>query len=347
MFCAHDIAKQYNGKVKGNGDAQALRIAPITDADEHCISVVADKKFYALLPTTRAAIVVCPLDDTLPASPATIVMVQNPMRVFADILGTWQSHHHTQQTGIDPRAVIHAQAVRGNNVSIGAFTIIEEGVVLGDNTVVMSHCFIGKNSHIGTNCLVYSNVVIREEIVIGNNVIIHAGAVIGADGFGFVLDKGAHYKIPQIGTVMIGDDVEIGANTTIDRSTVGATKVGKGTKIDNLVQIAHNVEIGEHCIICAQAGIAGSTIIGNYVTLAGQAGITGHITIGDGAIVAAQAGVTKNIPAKEIVSGYPATPHKEAIILHAHTKKLPGLFTKVRELERRIFRDEKTTNDKA
>jgi UDP-3-O-[3-hydroxymyristoyl] glucosamine N-acyltransferase len=214
--------------------------------------------------------------------------------------------------------------------------VLEERVTIGDGTAILAGTYIGRDADVGKSCLVYPNVTIREETRIGERVVIHSGSVIGADGFGFVREGDLYKKVPQIGNVEIGDDVEIGANVTIDRATTGTTLVGRGTKIDNLVQIGHNVRIGENCILVAQVGIGGSTELGSGVTLAGQAGATGHISIGDGATVAAQAGVTKSVPAGVTVSGYPAREHGIANRIYASSQKLPGLLKKVAELAERV-----------
>lgn len=213
--------------------------------------------------------------------------------------------------------------------------MVEDNAQIGDQTILYAGVYVGQQVKIGANCVIYPHVSVRERVIIGNRVIIHNGAVIGSDGFGYASVAGMHQKIPQIGTVVIEDDVEIGANVTIDRARFDKTMIGRGTKIDNLVQIAHNVVIGENSIIVAQAGISGSTVIGKNVTVAGQAGIVGHISIGDDAVVAAQAGVTKSVPPRTCVSGYPAKPHNVAKRINAYVQRLPELFLKVSEIEKR------------
>jgi UDP-3-O-[3-hydroxymyristoyl] glucosamine N-acyltransferase len=210
------------------------------------------------------------------------------------------------------------------------------GSVIGDGTTILCGTFVGEDVVIGDGCLVYPGVTIREGSRIGSRVILQPGVVIGSDGFGYAPRGGVHHKIPQIGRVVIEDDVEIGANSCVDRATTGETRIGRGTKIDNLVQIAHNVVLGEHTVVAAQTGVSGSTEVGRGVVFGGQAGVTGHIRIGDGATVAARAGVTKDVPAGTTVSGYPAREHGEARRLVGHTSMLPELFKRVRELERRI-----------
>ena len=224
--------------------------------------------------------------------------------------------------------------------------MIGDNVTLGDNVIIYAGCYIGHHTKIGAQTLIYPHVSIRERISIGSRVIIHSGAVIGSDGFGFITIKEAHHKIPQVGTVEINDDVEIGANVTIDRARFGKTVIGRGTKIDNLVQIAHNVTIGENVLIVAQVGVAGSVIVGNNVTLGGQAGLVGHITIGDNAIVTGQSGVAKSVPAGMMVSGYPARPFMTTQRVNASLQNLPKLFNLVRDLKKRIEELEARLKDK-
>jgi UDP-3-O-[3-hydroxymyristoyl] glucosamine N-acyltransferase len=255
---------------------------------------------------------------------------------FAKVVNLFSKEAQKHPTGIHKHALVSSKAKVGKNVAIGAFAIIEDGANIGDNTIIYGGCYVGHGTKIGKDCLIYPQVCIRERLEIGNRVIIHSGTVIGSDGFGFANVRGVQHKIPQIGTVLIEDDVEIGANVTIDRARFDKTIIGKGTKIDNLVQIAHNVIAGENCIIVAQAGVSGSTVLGKNVTLAGQAGLVGHITVGDNAIVAAQGGVTKSVPANTMVSGYPAKPHDVAKKINACVQNLPNLYKKIRELEKRL-----------
>jgi UDP-3-O-[3-hydroxymyristoyl] glucosamine N-acyltransferase len=238
--------------------------------------------------------------------------------------------------GVHKSALLGKDVKLGKNAALGAYVVVDDGAQIGDNAVIYPGCFIGRQAKIGNNVLIYPNVSIRERVSIGNNVIIHSGTVIGSDGFGFVEVNGKHHKIPQVGTVEICDDVEIGANVTIDRARFDKTVIGRGTKIDNLVQIAHNVVIGENCLIVAQVGISGSTTIGNNVILAGQAGLVGHITVGDKARVTAKSGVIKSIPAGAMFAGYPARPFLENQKSHAHVHNLPKMFDLVKELKKKI-----------
>ena len=224
---------------------------------------------------------------------------------------------------------------------MGAHTVIEDGAVIAEGTVLYANCYVGHETHLGQNCLIYPQVVLREKVSLGNRVIIHSGTVIGSDGFGYVTVDGKHLKIPQVGTVLIEDDVEIGANVTVDRARFDKTIIGEGTKIDNLVQIAHNVIIGKHCLIVALVGISGSTHIGNYVILAGQAGIAGHLEIGDGAVVAAKSGVSRSIKAGEQVFGYPAQLLKDAFRNNAHFQRLDKYVEMIKDLKKRVEELEK------
>lgn len=229
----------------------------------------------------------------------------------------------------------------GERSSVGARVVIEDDVVLGAGVVIRPGSFIGSGCSIGDGSLLHPNVTIRERVTLGCRVIVHSGTVIGSDGFGFGWDGERHLKIPQIGTVAVGDDVEIGANCAIDRGTAGATRIGSGTKVDNLVHVAHNVIVGEHTLLVAQVGISGSTEIGSRVTLAGQVGVAGHITIGENATIGAQSGVTKSIPPNERWSGYPARPHVENLRAQAAVARLAALAERVRALELKLDRAEK------
>jgi UDP-3-O-[3-hydroxymyristoyl] glucosamine N-acyltransferase len=246
--------------------------------------------------------------------------------------------------GIHPTAVIAPGAKLSPGVAVGAHTIIEDGVVIEEGSVIYGNCYVGAEAHLGKDCLIYPNVVLRERVSLGNRVIIHSGTVIGSDGYGYIPVDGKHMKIPQVGTVLIEDDVEIGANVTVDRARFDKTIIGEGTKIDNLVQIGHNVTIGKHCLIVAQSGIAGSTKLGDYVILAAQSGLVGHIEIGDGAIVGAQSGVSKSIKAGEKVFGYPAQPMKDALKNNAHIQRLDKYVETIKDLKKRIEDLEKKNN---
>jgi UDP-3-O-[3-hydroxymyristoyl] glucosamine N-acyltransferase len=329
-----EIAKLVEGELVGDKNIAITGISGIKEAKAGDITFLANSKYESLLETTEASAIIT---SNLPVnSSKPLIKTENPSFAFAKIMAMFAPDAIRHPHGISNQAFISPKAKLGKNIAIGPFAIIEDNVILGDDTIVYGNSYIGHDTNIGTKCIIYPNVSIRERITLGNRVIIHCGTVIGSDGFGFAKIRGVQEKIPQIGTVLIEDDVEIGANVTIDRARFDKTIIGKGTKIDNLVQIAHNVIIGENCIIVAQAGISGSTIVGKGVILAGQAGLVGHITVGDGAVAAAQAGVTKSIPAHTMVSGYPARPHDVAKRVNACVQNLPQLYKRIKELEQKI-----------
>ena len=329
-----EIAKLIDGQVIGNGDTLITGASGIREADEGDITFLANSKYSPLMDKTRAAAIITSSDAQATAKP--IVITENPSLAFVKIISLFTPDDAGHPNGIDFTAVIGKNVSLGKDVTIGAYSVIGDNVTLGDNVIIYAGCYIGHHSKIGAQTLIYPHVSIRERISIGSRVIIHSGAVIGSDGFGFVTVKGEHHKIPQVGVVEVGDDVEIGANVTIDRARFGKTVIGRGTKIDNLVQIAHNVIIGENSLIVAQAGIAGSVIIGNNVTLGGQVGLVGHITIGDNAVVTGQSGVAKSVPPNTIFAGYPARPYMTNQRVNASLQNLPKLFGVIKELKKRI-----------
>jgi UDP-3-O-[3-hydroxymyristoyl] glucosamine N-acyltransferase len=262
--------------------------------------------------------------------------VANPSAAFSLVVQKLVPPPIRFAAGIHPTAVVAESARLGREVYIQPQVVIEPGAVIGDRTVIGAGSYIGHECHVGADCLFYAQVTLRERTRVGARVILHPGVVLGADGFGFENVRGERQKIPQVGTVELGDDVEIGANSCVDRGRFGTTRIGRGTKIDNLVQIGHNCVIGEHCVICAGTGIAGSVVVGNYVTLAGQVGVVGHITIGDRAIIGAQSGVAHDVPPDTLMLGSPAVPHMEFKRTVAALHKLPSLGAKLREIERQL-----------
>jgi UDP-3-O-[3-hydroxymyristoyl] glucosamine N-acyltransferase len=333
-FTLREIADLVNGELVGDPDIVITGISGIKEAKEGDITFLANSKYYSLVQATHASAIITSREAVDTTKP--LVRTDNPSVAFTKVVGLAAPNNIRHPEGIHPTASISAKAKLGKNIAIGAYAIVEDEVAIGDGTIVYGGCYLGQGTKIGKNCLIYPHVSIREQIEIGDRVIIHSGAVIGSDGFGFAMVRGVQEKIPQIGTVSIEDDVEIGANVTIDRARFDKTIIGRGTKIDNLVQVAHNVITGQNCIVVAQAGVSGSTVLGKGVILAGQAGLVGHIRIGDGAIVAAQAGVTKSIPPRTKVSGYPAKPHAEAKRVNACLQRLPELYKKIKELEEKV-----------
>ncbi|MDD5109246.1 MAG: UDP-3-O-(3-hydroxymyristoyl)glucosamine N-acyltransferase [Candidatus Omnitrophica bacterium] len=329
-----EIAKFIGGQVIGNGDILITGASGIKEAVEGDITFLANPKYSSLMDKTLASAIVTSADARETSKP--VIVIDNPSLAFAKIISMFMPDEVGHPKRIDPTVMMGKNVTLGANVAIGPYTVIEDDVTIGDNAIIYASCYIGHHTKIGVKTLIYPHVSIRERVDIGAGVIIHSGTVIGSDGFGFATIKGIHHKIPQVGTVEIGDDVEIGANVTIDRARFDRTIIGRGTKIDNLVQIAHNVVIGENSLIVAQVGISGSTIIGNSVILGGQAGLVGHITVGDNAIVTAQTGVAKSVPANTMVSGYPARPFMTTQRANASLQNLPKLFDLVKELKKKI-----------
>ena len=299
---ARDIAHIVDGALTGDPEQLVTGLAGIREAVPGDVSFVASPKYQSAVKTTRASVLIVAQDMEV-VFDGVLIRVGSASEAFAKLTAEVAPQPVSYKPGVHPTAVISPTAKLGKDISVQPYAVIEDGAVIGDRTVIGAGGYIGHGSRVGADCLLYAHVNLRERTLVGDRVVLHCGVVLGADGFGFETVRGKHHKIPQAGHVEIGDDVEIGANTAIDRGRFGRTRVGQGTKIDNLVQIGHNSTIGEHCIICALVGIAGSTIIGNQVTIAGQVGVAGHLTIGDKSIVMAQAGVTKDVAAGSMVLG--------------------------------------------
>ena len=306
--------------------------AAIAEATEGDVTFFGNAKYLAALKTCRATAALVPLDFAGEIPPVAI-RVENPSLAFAKLVEKFAPAPVTFPPGVHPSAVVGRDVSIGEGASIQPFVVIEDGATVGAGSVIGAHGYLGHEAKIGANCLFHPKVTVGPRCTVGDRVILHSGVVLGSDGFGFEFSGGRHVKILQIGLVQIDDDVEVGANTTIDRARFGRTWIGEGTKIDNLVQIAHNVVIRKHSLVAALTGIAGSVKIGNYVTIAGQVGIVGHIEIGDQVIVAAKSGISKNIAAKEVVWGSPSQPLREAKEQLACIRRLPKLFDRVKKLE--------------
>ncbi len=330
-----EVATLIDGEVVGDPSTVVTGICGIKEALEGDLTFVANSRYLPLMRTTKASAIITSRD--VKSAPKPIIRTDNPSLAFAKMVSLMAPNEIHRPVGVHPTAVIGTNVRMGRDVAVQAYVVIEDNAQIGDRTILYTGSYIGHHSQVGSDCLIYPHVTIRERVTIGNRVLVHSGTVIGSDGFGFATVRGVHHKIQQIGTVVIEDDVEIGANVTIDRARFGVTSIGRGTKIDNLVQIAHNVVIGENSILVAQSGISGSTTIGKGVTLAGQAGVVGHITIGDNAVIAAQAGVTKSVPPNICVSGYPAKPHASAKRINACVQRLPKLVKTIEELEDRVM----------
>jgi UDP-3-O-[3-hydroxymyristoyl] glucosamine N-acyltransferase len=326
-----------NGELTGDPEQEIAGVAGVREAGEGDITFISSPGYVRYLAGKKVACVI--VRDFLPDVPAPQIRSGNPLFAFAKAIEYF--HPKAQHTpGISERAHISSGVSIGKDVSIYPFVYIAEKAVIGDYTTIMPGAFVGAGATIGRDCLVYPNVIVREGVRIGNRVTIHAGTVIGSDGFGYVFENNEHYKIPQAGGIVIGDDVEIGSNVSVDRATTGNTVIGKGTKIDNLTQIAHNVTIGEKCLIVAQVGIAGSSEIGDFVVFGGQSAVADHSSIESGTMLAAQSGIKGNIK-KGIYAGSPAIPHATWLRAQALFARLPELNKRIRGLEEKINRLEK------
>jgi UDP-3-O-[3-hydroxymyristoyl] glucosamine N-acyltransferase len=335
QLTAREIADIVGATLSGNPGEKVTGVAGIREAQPGDLTFVGSPKYLSAVKTTRASVIIVARNAVV-ESDRTLLRVDDPVAAFSRVVQQIVPPPLRVPPGIDKLASIAPSAKLGRDVAVQPFAVIEAGVVIGDRTVIGAGCTIGAESRLGSDCVLYPRVTLRERTVVGDRAIFHSGVVLGADGFGYEMVNGKHEKIPQLGGIEIGDDVEIGANTTIDRARFGKTRIGRGTKIDNLVQIGHNCVIGEHCIICGLVGMAGSTILGNYVTVAGQVGIAGHLTIGDKSIIMAQAGVTKDVPAGSFMLGAPAVSHTQFKRSNAAFQRLPQMAAKFRELERQI-----------
>jgi UDP-3-O-[3-hydroxymyristoyl] glucosamine N-acyltransferase len=333
-FTLQELAKITGGELYGDPGAKITGAASLGEAVPGEIAFFADPRYTTLLRRTRASAVFVPLDFSEPI-PMAQIRVQNPAKAFEQIVLRLVPEPIEFSPGVHPSAIVDSAAKLGARVSVQPYAVIEAGVIIGDGTVIGAQSYIGHDTVIGPSCKIYPHVTIRERARIGARVIIHSGAVIGADGFGFELVNGRHQKIEQLGIVQIDDDVEIGANTTVDRARFGRTWIQEGVKIDNLVQVAHNVVIGKHSVIAAQTGISGSTRLGQRVTMAGQVGVVGHVEIGDGTVIAAQSGVSKDVRGG-VWFGYPAQPLADAKRQVAWIHRLGKLFARVKAIEEKL-----------
>lgn len=331
---ASAISVKCGGEIKGP-DVEISGLAGLKEAQPGQLSFLANPKYAEYLASTKASCVIVPRSAAVEGR--TLIVSDNPYLTFAKAVTLfYNSAKPKTQPGIHSTAVIDPSAEIDKSASIGALVVIEAGARIGANTVVMPLCYIGQGTAVGDDCLIYPQVSIREGCKIGHRVIMHSGAVVGSDGFGYAKDGEKYYKIPQVGNVILEDDVEIGANTAIDRGAVGPTIVRQGTKVDNLVQIAHNVHIGKDGAIAGQSGVAGSTFVGDRVVMAGQVGLVGHLKIGDDVTLGARTCVTKSISSQTVVSGYPGRPHAQAKRREASLAMLPEYIKKINALEKRI-----------
>jgi UDP-3-O-[3-hydroxymyristoyl] glucosamine N-acyltransferase len=336
QFTASQIAVLISGQIDGDPDARIMSFGKIEEAGKDQLTFLANPKYEDFIYSTKASVVI--VNDNLELkeeiSP-TLIRVPNAYSAFATLLARYQEMVTQQLAGIQEPSYISKSAIIGNNIFVGAFAYIGEGARLADNVKIFPNAYIGNNVVIGENTIIHPGVRIYHECIVGKNVVIHAGTVIGSDGFGFAPQPdGSFKKVPQIGNVVIEDNVEIGANSTIDRATMGSTLIRAGAKLDNLIQVAHNVEVGHNTVIAAQAGVSGSTKIGKNVMIGGQAGIVGHIQIADGSKINAQSGVSKSIKTpNSSVTGSPAFDYASALRAQAVSRNLPELEKRIMELE--------------
>ena len=338
-----DLARRLECRLEGDGDPDITRVTSLEAAGAGDLSFFTNSKYASALRTTRASAVI--LSEDAEAAPCAMLRTKNPYLAFARAVALF-ADGWTPAPGVHARACVADGATIAAGASIGPFAVIEEGSSIGARSVIHAHVTVGRGARIGEDCLLHTRVSIRERVRLGDRVVVQDGAVIGSDGYGFAhTAEGAHVKIPQIGDVIIEDDVEIGANTTIDRPAIGETRIRAGTKIDNLVQIAHGVTIGRNVLLAAQVGIAGSTTIEDAVVLAGQVGVAGHLTLGKGVIATAQTGIPNSVEAGTMVSGYPAIPNRDWLKASAVFRKLPELRKTLSDLEARLAALEKKLAD--
>jgi UDP-3-O-[3-hydroxymyristoyl] glucosamine N-acyltransferase len=329
-----DLAERLGCRLEGDGEVEIVGVAGIQYAQPGDLTFLAHSKYEAAMAQTRASAVL--LRDGASAAPCAMLRTPNPYLAFARAVALFAPAWRPSP-GVHALAAVAADARIGGSVSIGAFVSIGEGASIGDRTVVFPNATIGPGAQVGADCVIHSNVAIRERVVIGSRVVLQNGVVIGSDGYGFVpRGDGTHEKIPQIATVVIEDDVELGANTTVDRPAVGETRIRSGTKIDNLVQIGHGVDVGRNVLMAAQVGIAGSTDVGDDVVFGGQVGVGGHLTIGRGSVAVGQSGVTNSLDPGVMVAGYPAIDSREWRKASVVFKRLPELKRRIEELEARV-----------
>ncbi len=336
-----ELAERIQGVVKGDAEREISAVGGLDSVPPGGLTFAEDERHLRMaLESPASAILTRPQLPLPTESQKAFLLHSNPRWAWALILALYDPTRHPP-VGIHPTVVLGEGCEWGDEVAIAPYVVLGNHVKLGHRVKIYPFCYIGDEVEIGDDCILYPHVSVMARCVLGKRVILHPGVVIGADGYGYFQQEGVHHKIPQIGRVVLEDDVEVGANTTIDRATTGETRIGKGTKIDNLVQIGHNVQVGEHCLLVSQVGIAGSTRLGNYVVLAGQVGVKDHVEIGDNVVVGAQGGVSKSLPAGGIYWGTPAIPHREWLQILAHLYRLPELAKRVEALERATKKQER------
>ncbi len=330
-----DISELVAGELLGDGNVVITGVARIEEAGTGEITFLANPKYTRFLHGTKASAVIVPLELTERVD-VPVIRSSNPYFAFMKLVSIFFPPKPLIEKGIHTTAVIGDRTELGVDLSIGAYAVVGKHCLIGDRTVIMPGVVVGDGVVIGKDCVLHANVCLREGVVLGDRVVLHNGTVVGSDGFGFAPEGGTYHKIPQVGKVVIEDDVEIGANTTVDRATLGETRILRGAKLDNLIQIAHNCTVGENTVIAAQTGLSGSTHIGKGVRIGGQVGFAGHMQIGDFAAIGAQAGVSRSVPPRVMVSGSPARPHRDELRMEAAMHKLPDLLKEIKRLGERI-----------
>ena len=332
-----ELAARLGAVLEGDPARVLTGVADLRAAGAGQVSFAGNPKYLPAVAASRAEAVIVPQAAVIADPKPALLRVASADAAFAAACALFAPPPVVVPRGIHPQALVSPEAKIGPNVAVGAFAVVEAGAEIGDGTTLYPQTYVGHGVKLGRDCLLYPFASVRERCVLGDRVILHNGAVVGSDGFGYTVDaQGVRTKIPQTGIAVLEDDVEIGANTTIDRARFGETRVGRGTKVDNLVQIAHNCIIGEHTVLCAQSGMAGTTTVGKHVICAGQAGLAGHLAIGDGAVVGAQAGVTKDLPGGQMYLGAPAVPRLEFGKSLAHVAGIPKLKEQLKALEARL-----------
>jgi UDP-3-O-[3-hydroxymyristoyl] glucosamine N-acyltransferase len=340
-----ELAIKIGATVQGDGSRVVSSCASLDKAGPDQVSFLANPKYSKLIATTQAGAVILGKDDAASApSHLAVLVAKDPYFAFRQAVVELHGFRKHPGSGISPQAVVHPTAKVGKDCIIHPFVVIEEGAIIGDRTVIYPHCYVGKDARVGDDCQLYANVTVYDDCVLGNRVTLHAGCVIGQDGFGYATYQGKHHKIPQAGIAVVEDDVEMGAGCTIDRATIGVTRIGAGTKFSDLVAIGHGASIGRHNLFVAQVGIAGSTETGDYVVMGGQVGVAGHLRIGNQVKLAAKSGVMDDIPDKSVWGGQPAVEMslmKRSMLL---IMRLPDIVSEFRKLQRRVNKLEESAS---
>jgi len=332
-----DLASRVNGEVLGSPEGEITSVAGLREAGPGQLSFLSNAKYRKLLTRTGAAAVLVSMEWQEPVSNTCLIRVEDPDKAFAEVTRLFVPPPVSYEPGIHPTAVVSESATLGKDVHLGPYVVVEEGAEIGDRCVLLAGVLVSRGAKLGADGLLHAGAVLREHVQVGERVIIHNHSVIGSDGFGYTVNEdGSRTKVPQVGIVRVGDDVEIGAHVCVDRARFGETRIGKGVKIDNLVQVAHNVVIGDDAVLVSQVGISGSSVVEEKAILAGQVGVAGHLTIGAGAVVGAQGGVTKDVSPGDYVWGTPATTFKKYSNTLSNINRLSKLAERVAELEKQL-----------